>query len=257
LKIATFNINNINKRLHNLTAWLARAQPDVVCLQELKAEQRAFPKGALSDLGYRGVWRCERSWNGVAILARECEPVLTRSSLPGNPEDLQARYIEAAVNGVLITSIYAPNGNPQPGPKFEYKLAWLERLIQHAAELMRAGVPVVLAGDYNVVPTPQDIYPTRSLDENALIQPQSRHAFARLLGQGWTDALRKLQPAGPVWTFWDYERNRWPLGKGMRLDHLLLSPAVCDQLVDGGVDRWVRGEEDASDHAPAWVVLDR
>jgi len=256
LKIATFNINNINKRLHNLTAWLARAQPDVVCLQELKVEQRAFPASALRDLGYRGAWLGERSWNGVAILARECDPVLTRSSLPGNPQDRQARYIEAAVNGVLITSIYLPNGNPQPGPKFDYKLAWFERLIEHGAELMKAGVPVVFAGDYNVVPTVQDIYPTRSLDDNALIQPQSRQAYARLLAQGWTDALRKLQPEGPLWTFWDYERNRWPLDKGMRLDHFLLSPTVCDRLVHGAVDRWVRGEENASDHAPAWIVLD-
>jgi exodeoxyribonuclease III len=257
LKIATFNINNINKRLQNLVAWLAKAQPDVVCLQELKAEQQAFPAAALRDLGYRGVWLGERSWNGVAILARECDPVLTRSSLPGNPDDRQARYIEAAVNGVLITSVYLPNGNPQPGPKFDYKLAWFERLIEHGADLMSAGVPVVLAGDYNVVPTAQDIYLTRSLDRNALIQPQSRQAYARLLAQGWTDALRKLQPEGPLWTFWDYERNRWALDKGMRLDHFLLSRAVCDQLVHGGVDRWVRGEENASDHAPAWIVLDR
>jgi exodeoxyribonuclease-3 len=257
LKIATFNINNINKRVRNLAAWLTRSQPDVVCLQELKVEERAFPASALQDLGYRGVWLGERSWNGVAILARQYEPVLTRSSLPGNPDDHQARYIEAAVNGVLIASIYLPNGNPQPGHKFAYKLAWFERLIKHSAELMNTGVPVVLAGDYNVVPTPQDIYPTRSLDKNALIQPQSRQAFARLLAQGWTDALRKLQPEGPLWTFWDYERNRWPLDKGMRLDHFLLSPPVCNRLVSGGVDRWVRGEANASDHAPAWIVLDR
>jgi exodeoxyribonuclease-3 len=256
LKIATFNINNINKRLDNLTAWLARAQPDVVCLQELKTEQRAFPAGTLRDLGYRGVWLGERSWNGVAILGRERDPVLTRSSLPGNTDDHQARYIEAAVDGVLITSIYLPNGNPQPGPKFDYKLAWLERLIEHGAALIKAGVPVVLAGDYNVVPTVHDIYATRSLDKNALIQPQSRAAYTRLLAQGWTDALRKLQPEEPLWTFWDYERNRWALDKGMRLDHFLLSPAVRDRLVDGGVDRWVRGEENASDHAPAWIVLD-
>ena len=256
MKIATFNINNINKRLDNLTAWLARAGPDVVCLQELKTEQRAFPAGALRDLGYRGVWLGERSWNGVAILARERDPVLTRSSLPGNTDDHQARYIEAAVDGVLITSIYLPNGNPHPGPKFDYKLAWLERLIEHGAALIKAGVPVVLAGDYNVVPTVQDIYATRSLDKNALIQPQSRQAYTRLLAQGWTDALRKLQPEGPLWTFWDYERNRWALDKGMRLDHFLLSPEVRDRLVHGGVDRWVRGEENASDHAPAWIMLD-
>ncbi len=256
MKIATFNINNINKRLPTLTAWLTKVQPDVVCLQELKAEQRQFPASAFRDLGYRGVWLGERSWNGVAILARDCDPVLTRSSLPGNTEDRQARYIEAAVDGVLIASLYAPNGNQQPGPKFEYKLAWLERLIAHGAALIEAGVPVVLAGDYNVVPTPQDIYPTKSLDNNALIQPRSRQAFARLMAQGWTDALRKLQPEGPLWTFWDYERNRWPLDKGMRLDHLLLSPALRDRLREAGVDRWVRGEENASDHAPAWVVLD-
>ena len=256
LKIATFNINNINKRLHNLTAWLAKAQPDVVCLQELKAEQRAFPESSLRDLGYHGVWLGERSWNGVAILARDRDPVLTRSSLPGNPKDSQARYIEAAVDGVLFASLYLPNGNPQPGPKFDYKLAWFEHLIEHGAGLMKAGVPIVLAGDYNVVPTAQDIYPTRSLDRNALIQPLSRQAYARLLAQGWTDALRKLQPEGPLWTFWDYEHNRWLLDKGMRLDHFLLSPTLSNQLVSGGVDRWVRGEENASDHAPALIELD-
>src|ERR1700756_4804349 len=242
LKIATFNINNINKRLNNLTAWLVREQPDVVCLQELKAEQRAFPASALRDLGYGAVWRGERSGNGVAILTRDCDPVLTRSSLPGNPEDRQARYIEAAVHGFLITSIYLPNGNPQPGPKFDYKLAWFERLISHAAGLMATGAPVVLAGDYNVVPAPQDIYPTRSLDNNALIQPASRKAFARLLAQGWTDALRTLHPTGPLWTFWDYKFERWPKDKGMRLDHFLLSPSIAKKLADAGVDRWVRGE---------------
>jgi exodeoxyribonuclease-3 len=256
LKIATFNINNINKRLNNLIGWLEREQPDVACLQELRVEQRAFPESQLRALGYRAVWQGERSWNGVAILARDKDPVLTRTSLPGNDDDHQARYIEAAVNGVLIASIYLPNGNPQPGPKFEYKLAWFDRLIAHAHALMGTGVPVVLAGDYNVVPTVQDIYPTRSLDKNALIQPASRAAFARLLAGGWTDALRLLQPKGPLWTFWDYEYGRWPADKGMRLDHLLLSPSVNDRLVDGGVDRWVRGEPNASDHAPAWIVLD-
>jgi len=256
VKIVTFNINNINKRLENLVAWLAKTGPDVVCLQELRAEQQAFPERRLRALGYHAVWQGERSWNGVAILARDRDPVLTRSSLPGNLGDHQARYIEAAVNGVLITSLYLPNGNPQPGPKFNYKLAWFERLITHAGELMAAGVPVVLAGDYNVVPTIQDIYPTRSLDNNALIQPESRRAFARLLAQGWTDALRRLYPDGPLWTFWDYKRQRWAADKGMRLDHLLLSPKMLERLVDGGVDRWMRGEENASDHAPAWIVLD-
>ena len=256
MKIVTFNINNINQRLENLLAWLAKTGPDVVCLQELRAEQQAFPAGRLRALGYRAVWQGERSWNGVAILARDRDPVLTRASLPGNPGDRQARYIEAAVNGVLITSIYLPNGNPYPGPKFTYKLAWFERLITHAGDLMAAGVPVVLAGDYNVVPTVHDIYPTRSLDNNALIQPESRRAFARLLAQGWTDALRSLYPDGPLWTFWDYKRERWAADKGMRLDHLLLSPKMSKRLVDGGVDRWMRGEENASDHAPAWIVLD-
>jgi exodeoxyribonuclease-3 len=256
LKIATFNINNINKRFDNLATWLSRAQADVICLQELKAEQGAFPEHALRDLGYRSVWQGQRSWNGVAILVRDNEPILTRSSLPGDPEDRQARYIEAAVNGILISSIYLPNGNPQPGPKFNHKLAWFERLITHAAEFIAAGLPVVLAGDYNVVPTVEDIYPTRSLDNNALIQPESRQAFARLLDQGWTDSLRKLHPEGPLWTFWDYERDRWRANKGMRLDHFLLSPRLRDRLVDGGVDKWVRGEDNASDHAPAWIVLD-
>src|SRR6266581_3275015 len=212
---------------------------------------RTMLRGARGDLP-----QGERSWNGVAILARKHAPVLTCTSLPGNPEDHQARYIEAAVQGVLVTSIYLPNGNPQPGPKFNYKLAWFERLIAHAAELMASGAPVVLAGDYNVVPTPQDIYPTRSLDNNALIQPASRQAFARLLAQGWTDAMRKLHPQGPLWTFWDYKRERWPKDKGMRLDHFLLSPEMSERLVDGGVDRWVRGEVNASDHAPAWIMLD-
>jgi exodeoxyribonuclease III len=260
VKVATFNINNINKRLDNLLAWLAKAEPDVVSLQELKAEQEAFPVNALRTLGYEAVWQGERSWNGVAILARNHAPVVTRTSLPGNSgdhkKDQQARYIEAAVQGVLITSIYLPNGNPQPGPKFNYKLAWFERLIDHAAELMASGAPVVLAGDYNVVPTPQDIYPTRSLDNNALIQPASRQAFAHLLAQGWTDAMRKLHPNGPLWTFWDYKFERWQKDKGMRLDHFLLSPNLSNRLVDGGVDRWARGQENASDHAPTWIMLD-
>jgi exodeoxyribonuclease-3 len=255
VKIATFNINNIKKRLANLVAWLTQAEPDVVCLQELKAEQTAFPVGALEKLGYQAVWQGERSWNGVAILARGRTPVLTRSSLPGDERDRQARYIEAAVGGVLVASLYLPNGNPQPGPKFTYKLAWFERFIAHAAELKAAAVPVILAGDYNVVPTAHDIYPTKSLDNNALIQPQSRQAFARLLEQGWTDALRTLQPDGPLWTFWDYKRERWPADKGMRLDHFLLSSEMRERLVDGGVDRWVRGEENASDHAPAWIEI--
>ncbi len=255
LKIATFNINNINKRLPNLLAWLAKAQPDVVCLQELKAEQNSFPERALREAGYQSVWQGERSWNGVAILARGHKPILTRTNLPGGLNDRQARYIEAAVGGILVSSIYLPNGNPQPGPKFAYKLAWFERLISHAAELTAAGVPAVLAGDYNVVPTVKDIYQTRSLDNNALIQPESRQAYSRLLALGWTDALRTLHPTGPLWTFWDYKLERWAADKGMRLDHFLLSPEIAPRLAGGGVDRWVRGEDNASDHAPAWIAL--
>ena len=255
MKIATFNINNINKRLANVVSWLEREQPEVVCLQELKTEQHSFPADALRSAGYEAVWVGERSWNGVAILAREHRPIPTRSELPGDDYNVQARYVEAAVRGILIACIYLPNGNPQPGPKFTYKLAWFERLIEHANNLITSNVPVVLAGDYNVVPTQQDIYPTQSLDNNALVQPSSREAFQRLLRQGWTDALRKRHPSGPLWTFWDYKFARWEADKGMRLDHLLLSPQLSPLLIDAGVDRWVRGEDNASDHAPAWITL--
>lgn len=255
MKIATFNINNVNKRLPNLLAWLRAAKPDVVCLQELKATDRDFPAAALEKAGYGAVWRGEKSWNGVAILARDAEPVLTRSELPGDPRDAQARYIEAAVRGVLIASLYAPNGNPQPGPKFTYKLAWMARLARHALELHDANVPVVLAGDYNVVPTDFDIYAMKSYVKNALVQPQPRAAFRRLIDQGWTDAIRTLHPDAPMYTFWDYMRNRWPRDAGLRLDHLLLSRHATARLADAGVDRDVRGQEDASDHAPAWIML--
>jgi len=257
VRIATFNINNINKRLSNLLAWLAAAEPDVVCLQELKAEELAFPLAEIEEAGYGAAWVGQRTWNGVAILARDTSPVITRRALPGDPADTQARYIEAAVNGVMVASIYLPNGNPNPGPKFAYKLAWFERLINHAASLMAAGVPVVLAGDYNVVPTEVDIYQPNSWAGDALVDPAARVAFQRLLSQGWTDSLRASHPDGPLWTFWSYLRNRWPNDKGLRLDHLLLSPDLADQLVDAGVDRAVRGEEGASDHAPTWIVLDR
>jgi exodeoxyribonuclease-3 len=255
VRIASFNINNVNKRLANLLAWLETERPDVVCLQELKAEQGAFPTDAIKAAGYGAVWRGQRSWNGVAILARGTKPVLTRRSLPGDPADDQARYIEAAVNGILIASIYLPNGNPQPGPKFAYKLAWFERLIGHAAGLMAAGVPVVLAGDYNVVPTEADIWPGHHEQANALLQPETRAAYQRLLDQGWTDALRTLQPARPLWTFWGYLRHRWPNDKGMRLDHLLLSPDLAAGLRRAGVDRDVRGCDGASDHAPTWIEI--
>ena len=257
MRIATFNINNVNTRLAKLLDWLAAAQPDVVCLQELKAEDKAFPLRAIEAAGYGAVWRGQRTWNGVAILARGATPVITRRSLPGDPADDQARYIEAAVNGVLVASIYLPNGNPQPGPKFDYKLAWFERLITHAGELMKAGVPVVLAGDYNVVPTEGDIWVGHHEQDNALLRPESRAAFQRLLEQGWTDALRALQPEEPLWTFWGYLRHRWRDDKGMRLDHLLLSPDVAERLRAAGVSRAARGEEGASDHAPTWIEIDQ
>ena len=256
MKIATFNINNVNSRLPNLLDWLAQSRPDVVCLQELKAEQGAFPADALEAAGYGAVWRGERRWNGVAILARGAQPVLTRRALPGDNDDAQARYIEVAVAGVLIGCIYLPNGNPQPGPKFAYKLAWFERLIEHAASLVAAGVPCMLVGDYNVAPTDLDIYPSRSWADNALVQPQSRDAFRRLLAQGWTDALRALHPDERVYTFWDYKRDHWTRDAGLRLDHLLVSPSLSGRLAGAGVDRPVRGREGASDHAPAWAVLE-
>ncbi len=255
MKIATFNINNINKRLRNLLAWLERSEPDVVCLQELKATDSDFPISALRRAGYGAVWRGQKSWNGVAILARNADPILTRTDLPGDPDDSQSRYIEAAVSGVLFASIYLPNGNPQPGPKFNYKLAWFERLITHAAELQRACVPVILAGDYNVVPTDFDIYPSKSWAANALLQPESRAALRRLLDQGWTDAVRTLHPTEPMYTFWDYKRGRWGRDAGLRLDHLLLSTEMAGRLIDAGVDRGIRGQEGASDHAPAWIIL--
>jgi exodeoxyribonuclease-3 len=256
MKIATFNINNINRRLTNLLVWLRRSKPDVVCLQELKAAQNDFPERAIRKAGYGVTWRGQKTWNGVAILARDAEPVITRTELPGDPSDTQSRYIEAAVNGILVASIYAPNGNPQPGPKFTYKLAWLGRLARHANALRKAGVPVVLAGDYNVVPTPFDIYPTKSWDHDALVQPESRAAFQRILKQGWLDAVRAVHPDEPMYTFWDYMRNRWPKDKGLRLDHILLSADLAARLADAGVDRAMRGEDNASDHAPAWITLD-
>jgi exodeoxyribonuclease-3 len=255
VKIATFNINGINKRLPNLLAWLASSKPDVVCLQELKAAHEAFPIDAIRAAGYNAVWRGERTWNGVAILARDAEPILIRDALPGDPDDMQSRYIEAAVNGVLIASLYLPNGNPQPGPKFKYKLDWFDRLIDHAAGLLHDDVPAVLAGDFNVVPTDFDIYSLRSFADNALVQPAPRAAFAQLLDIGWTDAIRTMHPDVPQFTFWSYLRNRWPRDAGLRLDHLLLSPAIAPRLKNAGVDRDTRGQQNASDHAPAWIDI--
>ena len=256
MRIATFNINGVRKRLSNLLDWLTETEPDVACLQELKVAEPDFPAAELERAGYGSVWRSEGRWNGVAILARDADPVLTRDALPGDEDDRQRRYIEAAVRGVLIASIYAPNGNPQPGPKFDYKLRWLARLHAHAADLLAADIPVVLAGDYNVVPEPRDVYPTHSYDDNALVQPEAREAFRRLTGQGWTDALRHVDPGATLYTFWGYRRNRWQRDAGMRLDHLLVSPVLSPRLAAVGIDRDVRGRDDASDHAPAWVELD-
>ena len=255
MKIATFNINNVKRRLPNLLRWLRAAKPDIVCLQELKCLDAEFPAQAIERAGYGAVWRGEKAWNGVAILARRVEPVLTRTALPGDRDDHEARYIEAAVNGILVASLYLPNGNPQPGPKFDYKLDWFRRLKLHARKLLKQDLPVVLAGDYNVAPTERDIYPTRSWDKDALIQPKSRAAFKSLVEQGWTDAIRTRHPSEPMFTFWHYKRNRWPRDAGLRLDHLLLSPALAPRLAKAGVDRQVRGEDGASDHAPAWIVL--
>jgi len=255
VKVATFNINNINRRLPNLLRWLHRAKPDVVALQELKSTDADFPIDAINKAGYGAVWRGQRTWNGVAILARKAEPVLIRTELPGDPDDREARYIEAAVRGIIVTSIYLPNGNPQPGPKFDYKLEWFGRLKSHAAEFIKQDIPVVLAGDYNVAPAELDIYPTRSWDKDALIQPKSRAAFKSLVAQGWLDAIRERHPSKPMFTFWDYKRNRWPRDAGLRLDHLMLSPVLAPRLIKAGVDVKERAEEGASDHAPAWIVL--
>ena len=257
MKIATFNVNHINKRLPNLLAWLEQSRPDVACLQEIKCSQDDFPRAELEAAGYGAVWRGQGRHHGVALLARGAQPVLVRQALPGDPADKEARYIEAAVDGVLVASIYLPNGNPQPGPKFAYKLAWFERLIEHAAKLRDANIPAILAGDYNVVPTDRDIYSPASWRWNALLQPEPRAAYARLLSQGWTDALAALHPDQPPWTFWTYVRNRWARDAGFRLDHLLVSPILESQLNAAGVDRDVRGQPDASDHAPAWVELSR
>jgi exodeoxyribonuclease III len=255
LKIATFNVNNVRKRLPNLLDWLDSVNPDIVCLQELKTPQADFPIEALQQAGYHAVWKGEKTWNGVAILSKSGEPVVTTTSLPGNPSDHQSRYIEAAIGGILIGCLYAPNGNPRPGPKFTYKLAWLDRLVKHAATLIKDDVPAILVGDYNVVPTPFDIYPSKSWANDALVQPESRAAFRRIIDQGWIDAIRSLNPDQPMYTFWHYLRNRWERDAGLRLDHLLVSPTLSERLIAAGVDGEVRGQMGASDHAPAWILL--
>lgn len=255
MKIATFNVNGIRSREANLLAWLAAEAPDVACLQELKAADESFPITAIRQAGYGALWHGQKAWNGVAILARGCDPVESRRGMPGDDADTHSRYLEAAVNGVIVGCLYLPNGNPQPGPKFDYKLAWFERLIAHAKTLYDCGHPAVLAGDFNVVPTDIDIYNTRSWLKDALLQPESRACYQRLLDQGWTDALRAHFGEQRVYTFWDYFRRHWQTNSGLRIDHLLLNRELAPRLVKAGVDTWVRGEPGASDHAPTWIEL--
>ena len=255
MKIATYNVNGVNGRLPVLLRWLEQSQPDIVCLQELKAPQEKFPEKAIRDLGYDAIWHGQKSWNGVAILSRVGPIEETRRGLPGDPDDTHSRYIEAAINGILIGGLYLPNGNPKPGPKFDYKLGWFDRLIGHASELLQSGKPVMLAGDFNVMPTDMDVYkPERWLDD-ALFAPEARAAYFRLLKQGWTDALRTLHPDERIYTFWDYFRNAYARNAGLRIDHLLLSPELAARLADAQVDADVRGWEKTSDHAPVWVEL--
>ena len=255
MKIATFNVNGINGRLPVLLRWLVEAKPDVVCLQELKAPQEKFPEAAIREAGYGAIWHGQKSWNGVAILARGLNPGESRRGLPGDPDDTHSRYLEATIDGVLVGCLYLPNGNPAPGPKFDYKLRWFARLTKHAEALLATAAPVVLAGDYNVMPTDLDVYkPERWLDD-ALFRPEVRDAYARLIARGWTDAVRKLHPDERIYTFWDYFRNAWERDAGLRIDHLLLSPSVAQRLVGAGIDREVRGWQKASDHAPTWVDI--
>jgi exodeoxyribonuclease-3 len=254
--IATFNVNGITSRLPALLAWLEEKQPDVACLQELKAPQEKFPEQAIKDAGYHAIWHGQKSWNGVAILTRGEPAVELRRGLPGDDADEQSRYVEAAYRGIHIACLYLPNGNPAPGPKFDYKLAWFARLITHAAELLATGTPAILAGDFNVMPTELDVYKPERWLNDALFRPETRAAFHTLLAQGWTDALRTMHPGEVIYTFWDYFRDAYGRNAGLRIDHLLLSPSLAPALVAAGVDREVRGGERPSDHAPTWVVLD-
>lgn len=255
MKIATYNVNGINGRLPVLLRWLEDAKPEIVCLQELKAPQEKFPAAALRQLGYNAIWHGQKSWNGVAILARASLPIETRRGLPGDPNDIHSRYIEARIGALTVGCLYLPNGNPAPGPKFDYKLKWFARLAKHAKSLLASGEPVVLAGDYNVMPTELDVYkPERWLDD-ALFRPEVRKAYASLLKQGWTDALRKLHPGERIYTFWDYFRSAYARDAGLRIDHLLLSPIVAKRLIAAKVERHVRGWEKSSDHAPVWIEL--
>jgi exodeoxyribonuclease III len=255
LKIATYNVNGITSRLPSLVRWLGESKPDAVCLQELKIPHDKFPEAAIREADYGVIWHGQKSFNGVAILARGGDPVEVRRALPGDPDDLHRRYIEGNVNGVLVGCLYLPNGNPAPGPKFDYKLKWLERLEKHAAELIAMNTPIVLAGDYNIIPTDEDVYAPERWVDDALFRQEVRDAFARLRAQGWTDGLRRMHPEGHIYTFWDYFRNHYGNDRGLRIDHLLLSPTLAPRLTGAGVDREVRGWEKASDHAPTWVEL--
>jgi exodeoxyribonuclease-3 len=255
VRIATFNVNGVNGRLPRLLEWLAETQPEIACLQELKAPQERFPRAEIEKAGYGAIWHGQKSWNGVAILARGAEPVETRRGLPGDPDDVQSRYIEAAVGGLIVGCLYLPNGNPAPGPKFDFKLKWFERLSARAQALIDARAPAVLAGDYNVMPTDLDVYKPERWVDDALFRPEVKAAYARLLAQGWTDALRTLHPGERIYTFWDYFRNAYARDAGLRIDHLLLSPALAPRLKAAGVDKAFRGREKASDHAPTWIEL--
>jgi len=255
LKLATYNINGIRSRLARLIEWLQREQPDIACLQELKAPDAMFPRLDIERAGYGCCWIGQSAWNGVAILARGEKPVEVCRGLPGAGDDVQSRYLEATAHGLRVACLYLPNGNPQPGPKFDYKLAWFERLIKRAATLVAEREPILLAGDFNVVPTDFDIYDPKSWRKDALLQPQTRACYQRLLEQGWIDALRDRHPQEKIYTFWDYFRQHWQRNAGLRIDHLLLNRAAAPRLRDAGVDSWVRGQPGASDHAPTWVTL--
>lgn len=256
MKIATYNVNGVNGRLPVLLRWLGESKPDIVCLQELKAPEEKFPLKAINDAGYNAIWHGQKSWNGVAILSRGMNIREQRRVLPGDEEDTHSRYIEALINDeILIGCLYLPNGNPAPGPKFDYKLKWFERLTLHAAELLATGVPVILTGDYNVMPTELDVYKPERWVKDALFRPETREAFHNLVAQGWTDAIRTLYPDEKIYTFWDYFRNAYERDAGLRIDHFLLSPALSDRLRAAGVDRHVRGWEKSSDHAPVWIEL--
>lgn len=255
MKIATYNINGVNGHLPVLLRWLNETKPDVVCLQELKAPQEKFPEAAIKDAGYHAIWHGQKSWNGVAILSCNEQPAQVMRELPGDLDDLQSRYIEAKVNGILIGCLYLPNGNPAPGPKLDYKLGWFQRFAAHSKMLLAQDIPVVLCGDYNVIPTELDVYKPERWVNDALFLPEVKSAFKKLVAQGWTDAIRKLYPDETIYTFWDYFRNAYGRNAGLRIDHFLLSPHLEQRLVAAGVDKNVRGWEKTSDHAPVWIEL--